>query len=202
MPSSDISGVILAGGYNRRFSGIVKANHMIGGERIIDRILNVIDGILNEIIIVTNTPEDFSRLEKYIITADIYKGMGPLGGIHAGMKASTKDALFVFAGDMPYISKSLVEEQLKYYSDNECDILVPKLGNYMEPLHGIYRNTLLDKLAFYLEEGQNLAVYEFIERMNGCFFHVDPGKFPVSVFTNINSQADADQYERMDNRAY
>ena len=35
-------------------------------------------------------------------------GAGPLGGIHAAMKASSNDSIFVFAGDMPFLDKDII----------------------------------------------------------------------------------------------
>jgi molybdopterin-guanine dinucleotide biosynthesis protein A len=52
-----ISGVILAGGSNKRFGGITKANVVIDGETIISRIISTISDLFDEIIIVTNKPE-------------------------------------------------------------------------------------------------------------------------------------------------
>ena len=60
-----ISGVILAGGSNKRFGGITKANVVIGGECIISRIISTISGLFDEIIIVTNKPEEFSEFIQY-----------------------------------------------------------------------------------------------------------------------------------------
>ena len=54
-----ISGVILAGGDNKRFGGILKSNTIIGGETIISRITGTVRDLFNEIIIVTNTPAEF-----------------------------------------------------------------------------------------------------------------------------------------------
>jgi molybdopterin-guanine dinucleotide biosynthesis protein A len=50
----NISGVILAGGSNKRFTGMTKANIVIGGKTIISRIMEIIRDIFDEIIIVTN----------------------------------------------------------------------------------------------------------------------------------------------------
>lgn len=50
---NNISGVILAGGTNKRFGGITKANIVIYGETIASRISETLSEIFGDIIIVT-----------------------------------------------------------------------------------------------------------------------------------------------------
>ena len=59
---NNISGVILAGGANKRFNGIIKAKIIIDGNTIISRIIEIFSEIFDEIIIVTNTPEEFKDI--------------------------------------------------------------------------------------------------------------------------------------------
>ena len=101
MPNN-ISGVILAGGANKRFGGITKAKVVIDGLTIISRIIFVIEDLFSEIIIVTNRSEEFRDLISFKIVEDQYLNAGPLGGIHSALKSSSEDAIFVFAGDMPF----------------------------------------------------------------------------------------------------
>jgi molybdopterin-guanine dinucleotide biosynthesis protein A len=80
-----ISGIILAGGANRRFNGMTKSNIIIDGKTIISRITDTIRDIFDEIIIVTNTPEEFKEYNKYKIVSDQFLKVGPIGGIHAAL---------------------------------------------------------------------------------------------------------------------
>ena len=47
LKAENISGVILAGGENKRFDGINKSNLIIGGSSIISRIVNIISDIFH-----------------------------------------------------------------------------------------------------------------------------------------------------------
>lgn len=127
---SDISGVILAGGTNTRFGGRIKAKTDIGGKTIISRIIDSISVIFDEIIIVTNTPSEYIEYQNVKLTADTFLKIGPLGGIHAAIKASSKKSVFVFAGDMPLLDNNLITEQIAAYDDQKCDILIPRLNEY------------------------------------------------------------------------
>ena len=57
-----ITGVILAGGANSRFEGKTKATMLIAGKPIVAGILDTMEGIFDEIILVTNTPESGLRI--------------------------------------------------------------------------------------------------------------------------------------------
>ena len=185
-----ISGVILAGGASKRFGGITKSNIVIGGERIISRIINSINGIFDEIIIVTNNPSEFREFTTCRIVGDQYLKAGPLGGIHAALKSSANDAIFVFAGDMPFLSKEIIAEQINRFSLKEYDILIPLIGGFIEPLHSIYRLTVLGDLERFLTGGKNRSVRDFIKNLNVGYLKIEDSEENKRAFTNINSQSD------------
>jgi molybdopterin-guanine dinucleotide biosynthesis protein A len=80
-----VSAVILAGGANKRFNGKTKANIQISGVRIIARTIKVLHDLFEDIIIVTNTPDEFKGYKHYTLVPDEIKNVGPLGGIHAAL---------------------------------------------------------------------------------------------------------------------
>jgi molybdopterin-guanine dinucleotide biosynthesis protein A len=186
----NISGVVLAGGENRRFNGRFKPGIIIDGKTIFNRILDIIGEIFKEIIIVTNTPERFTEFTDYKIISDIIKSKGPLGGIHAAMRSSTAEAIFVFAGDMPYLDKVLIINQIDEFNSTSYEALVPLLNNYPEPLHAIYRNTLVVELERYLSEGADPAVKDFIGKTDTFYLNLPVNKQTKKAFKNINSPTD------------
>ncbi|MEI6704326.1 MAG: molybdenum cofactor guanylyltransferase, partial [Deltaproteobacteria bacterium] len=94
---SNVAGVILAGGESNRM-GRNKALLEVHGERMIETAYRRIAELFDEVLLVTNSPEvyDFIPCRKI---ADIYTGMGPLGGIHAALSGCTADRAFVTACD-------------------------------------------------------------------------------------------------------
>jgi molybdopterin-guanine dinucleotide biosynthesis protein A len=184
-----ISGVILAGGDSKRFGGITKSNITVGGESIISRIIKIVRDLFDEIIIVTNTPEEFRKYNRYIIVCDQFLRAGPLGGIHAAIKAASCEAVFVFACDMPFLNKELIIEQIDAFN-NDYDILVPKIGGNIEPLHAIYRKTLLGDLEKFLTETKNKPVRDFLREMNTGYFLIEETDENKKAFININSPDD------------
>jgi molybdopterin-guanine dinucleotide biosynthesis protein A len=187
---NNISGVILAGGVNSRFDGRTKANLIFDGSTIISVITEILNQIFTEIIIVTNTPDEFSEYSEYIIVGDIFKKVGPLGGIHAAIKAASCNAVFVVAGDMPFLNKSMIISQSNFFLNNICDALIPSVDQNIEPLHAIYNITILKKLEDYLTGDSDYAVRGFVNKIDTKYFGFDNSDQANIAFTNINTPAD------------
>ena len=188
--ANSISGVILAGGTNKRFGGITKSNVVVGGKTIISRMISTISDLFDEIIIVTNKPEEFREFIQYIIVEDQYLKAGPLGGIHAALKASSEDAIFVFAGDMPFLDKEIITDQINEFNKTEHDVLIPEVNQFIEPLHAIYRKSVLNDLERFLSEGKSRAVRDFLSEENVGYFQIPNTEKTGRAFANINSPSD------------
>ena len=191
--ANSISGVILAGGTNKRFGGITKANVVIGGETIISRMISTISNLFSEIIIVTNNPEEFRDFIQYKIVQDQYLKAGPLGGIHAALKASSEDAIFVFAGDMPFLDKEIITDQINEFNKREHDVLIPEVDQFIEPLHAIYRKSVLNDLERFLSAGKSRAVRDFLREVNVGYLNMHKTEKTEKAFANINSPSDLDK---------
>ncbi len=185
-----ISGVVLAGGAGHRFNGRMKPKIIIEGEPIISRILSVIKDIFDEIIIVTNNPEEFEDFDFCTIVQDEIRNAGPLGGIHAAMKISTGNALFVFAGDMPFLDKAIITEMTEVYDNSVHDALIPRINNNIEPLHAIYSTSLAERLETFVYLENSRAVRDFVKLLNVKYHDIDGSEKNNKAFTNINSPSD------------
>lgn len=192
-----ISGVVLAGGRNRRFGNKSKFRALVGGVPVIERITGTIEDIFDEVIIVTNSPSEIEKIGSIIITKDIFINKGPLGGIHAAMNASSCDYLFVFAGDMPFPDKKLIESQLLFLEQNESDVIIPSWRGNIEPLHGLYRSSLKNKLELFLGSSGKISIRDFIEELNVRYFELPYDSIFTRVFMNINTPSDAEDADRL-----
>ncbi len=187
----NISGVILAGGAGKRFNGTTKATIVVDGKTIISRILDVFRIIFEEIIIVTNTPEEFTGFaDNCIITGDIYLNKGPLGGIHSALNEATRESVFIVGGDMPFLDKEIILNQIKFFERNYCECIIPSMGQNIEPLHGIYKKSVLVSLEEYLRLDNNYAIREFLRVIDICYFPVEDSEKSRLAFTNINYPSD------------
>ena len=188
--ASKISGAILAGGSNKRFGGITKANVLVNGETIISRIISTVSDFFDEIIIVTNKPEEFREYIQYKIVEDKYLKAGPLGGLHAALKASSDDAIFVFAGDMPFLDKEIISHQIDEFNKGEHDVFIPMVDRFIEPLHAIYRKSVLNDLERFLSLGKSRAVRDFLSKVNAGYLQMPETEKTKIAFANINSPSD------------
>lgn len=193
----DMSAVILAGGANKRFGGRPKSEIVLNGQTIISRLTGILKNIFRELIIVTNKPEEYSG-SGCILTSDIFRNAGPLGGIHAGLKASSFDASFIVASDMPFVDGTFIEKQLEFYERNSFDIIAPRSGSFIEPLHSIYNKSILGNLEDFLLSGEKQAVWRFLEKVNTGYFDLSENQ-SSDIFMNINYPSDTDLAKKIMN---
>jgi molybdopterin-guanine dinucleotide biosynthesis protein A len=186
----NISAAVLAGGSGKRLNGIVKSKIVIEGKTIISRIIETFGDTFDEIMIVTNMPGEFSEFSDCKIIGDQYLNKGPLGGIHSALKNSSNESLFIVAGDMPFLRKEIITKQIDCFNNLDCDILIPEIDNFIEPLHGIYRKSVSLKLEEFLETGKNCAIHEFFKIVNVKYLDFGGSEESKKAFTNINSPSD------------
>ena len=146
-----MTGIILAGGRASRLGGINKAFIEVGGERLIDRTLRVYRALFGEIIISTNSPLEYLEFDARLVT-DIYRGKGPLGGIHAGLLHATCEHAFVSACDMPYLSEAFIRYMIEQAAG--YDLVVPVTANGFESLHAIYSRKCLPVIESQIERDE------------------------------------------------
>ena len=115
---------------------------------------------------------------------------GPLGGIHAALKASSEDAIFVFAGDMPFLDKEIISDQINEFNKRQYDVLIPEVDLFIEPLHAIYRKSTLNHLERFLFEGKSRAVRDFLSEVNVGYLQMPKTDKTEIAFANINSPSD------------
>lgn len=148
-----INAIILAGGRNSRIKE-VKAFSRINGRPVIEIIIGKLSELFQKIIVVTN---DASGYEHYdvMLVEDIVKNKGPLAGLYSGLTASDKLLNFVVGCDMPFINVDLIRHMTENTGEN--DVFVPRVRDFVEPLHGIYSKRCLPFIRKELD-GNNTKV--------------------------------------------
>lgn len=146
----DSTAIILAGGKSSRM-GTNKALLTIDGKTVIERIVEDLKPIVNNMIIVTNSFEEYEFLNIPMVE-DEWKGIGPLAGIHAGLTASKTEKNILVACDMPFISPRLASILLDQLSDYEA--VVPEISGQLHPLFAVYHRDIRGKIKNAIERGQ------------------------------------------------
>jgi molybdopterin-guanine dinucleotide biosynthesis protein A len=181
-----VTGVIQAGGRSTRMGGRPKALLDLGGRRIIDRVVEALTAVVDQVLIVTNTPELYADLGVRMV-ADVYPDHGSLGGIYSGLLAAPGDAAFTVACDMPFLHPDVI--RLVVDRVGEGDVVIPRVGDQLETLHALYAKTCLAPMEGQLEAGRlkitgffpDVRVIEIPEA------DVARVRDPALVFMNVNT---------------
>lgn len=193
--NNNISFIILSGGKNSRYGGINKAFIKVEGVKILDRLINTATQLVNEIIIVTNDPESYNEYNTFKITSDHYKEIGPLAGIHAGLKVITHQAAIVVSCDMPFVKKEIITQQIDIFHQFKPDVLIPSHKNKIEPLHAIYSKTILPEIEAQIRSG-SYAIRKMFPRLDVYNFTPSDVNLYEQSIININSP---EEFERFTN---
>lgn len=145
-----LSAAILVGGESRRM-GYNKAFLKIGRSNLVESIVARLKTIFPDVFLVGNDPELYRLLEMPVI-ADLYKGCGPLGGIHAALMAAKTPYVFITACDVPFLDTQVVVYMAGKVSG--YDAVVPKIKGYLEPLCAVYGKSCLLAMEAQLKCGQ------------------------------------------------
>ncbi len=130
-----VTAAILAGGASSRM-GTNKALLMVDGAPIITRTYKILAGLFHEVIIVTNTPDEYAFLPCRKVP-DIFPGVGSIAGLHSALAHSTEERTFVTACDMPFVETATIR-YLCELQQSGFDAVIPFSSGGQEPLHAVY----------------------------------------------------------------
>ena len=184
-----VSGIILAGGQSSRM-GQDKTLMSIETQTLIERTVKELRKVSDEIIIASNQFNKYNLPGTFEVP-DIFSGFGPLGGIHAGLKAASYPYSFIVAGDMPLFTADLAEYLLTR-TDEDYDVIAPEVGGSWEPLCAVYSQSCLQAIEKYLEAGirQVFQFYKNVRVLKICEQElVSIGK-TGDLFYNLNTPED------------
>ena len=196
------TGIILAGGEAKRAGGREKYLFEYDGETFLERLLSTLKDAVDEIIIVARDDLHCRRFEEICagfeakIVPDIRKGLGPVGGLHAGVQSAGGEIIFAVACDMPFVNGDVI--RYLFSLSGNCDAVIPRWEEgFIEPLHAVYKRDALER---YMHSHKSLSLRDMIDSINSCFVNVnDLRQFDADLktFTNINNLNDL---EKLNNR--
>ena len=103
-----VTGVIQAGGRSVRMGGRPKGLMELGGRRLIERVLMALTPVVDDVLVVTNTPQLYAFLGLPMVP-DVYPDRGSLGGIYSGLRAAPGQAALTVACDMPFLHPEVLK---------------------------------------------------------------------------------------------
>ena len=197
--SLKISCIVLAGGKGLRL-GRDKTAETIGNISLLQWVINSLSSFNCDIVIVTNIERSFPQFGSYPrlrIVTDTYPDKGPLGGIYTGLVASDSLCNLIVACDMPLLNQELLRYMMQFSPD--FDLVVPRLGNMVEPLHAIYSRNCLTHIEYLLKQG-SLEVRRLFDLVRVRYVDADEiNRFDPRrlSFFNINTEADLERARKL-----
>lgn len=190
---TNVTGVILAGGKSSRY-GENKALVEFNGTPLIERVIKVLRRLFENVVLITNTPEEYAYL-RLPMEQDIIKGVGPLGGIYTALQTIPTEYGFFVACDMPFLNSQLITYMINHREKH--DVVAPKIDWKIEALHALYRKTCLPEVERLIRENQYQTI-RFFDRVSVRYVHEDEvRRFDPSLrsFLNINRPEDLKEIE-------
>jgi len=191
------TGVILAGGQNKRFGGQNKAFIRIGEKRIVDHLMDLFGRLFDQLVLVTNDPAAYTDVDALIVT-DHYPKRSSLNGLHAGLFAAAHETAFFVACDTPFARESLIRCVLDHM-EPKADIVIPSTSAGFEPLFAVYRKSCLPAMAQQLERDR-LKIQGLFRKVRvkavdeAELRRADP---ELISFFNVNTPEDLTRAERL-----
>jgi molybdopterin-guanine dinucleotide biosynthesis protein A len=187
---------IQAGGRSKRM-GENKALLNFQGIPLIQRIVNRIELISDEITIIAQEPELYQFLNLPIFP-DKIPGIGVLGGIYTAFCTTTADFIIPVGCDMPFISPRLLMAEVELLNKNKFDIVIPESEDGLESLYAVYRReTCLQPLENAIRSGEKRVISWFDKVKVKTLTmpeveEIDP--FPFK-YINLNTREDFEKAE-------
>jgi molybdopterin-guanine dinucleotide biosynthesis protein A len=125
-------------------------------------------------------------------------GLGPLAGIEAGISSARNPLTFVAAGDMPFLTQSMVGYLLGRLARSGVLAVVPRYRGRIHPLCAAYARSLLPRLGTDLDGGVR-AVHGFLEGIGEVEYVEDQLRQfgdPGLLLMNVNSPGDLELARR------
>jgi molybdopterin-guanine dinucleotide biosynthesis protein A len=185
-PSFGVTAFILAGGKSRRM-GTDKAFMAFEGRTLLSRALDTARSVTADVLIVGNH-EKFAAFAP--VVEDVFRDCGPLGGIHAALRASTRELNLMLAVDMPFVSWAFLEYLIgQARSAGDAAVVVPCAGGRWQPLCAIYRRQFAEAAENALRAGRNKVdlLFEAVPCRTLTEQELNAAGFSHSIFRNLNT---------------
>jgi molybdopterin-guanine dinucleotide biosynthesis protein A len=188
--------IVLAGGRGRRMNAD-KARLTVPGGTLLERVLGQLAPYFDEVLVSASPGQKVdvgTALEragpKPKVVRDEAPGLGPLGGLQAGLKAARFDVCAVVACDIPDIEAKLLRQLVRAAARAEIAVPVTPDGEF-EPLFAVYRRSVVAEIEKLLSCGERSLIPLFGRCRTATVPLGDAGRL-----RNLNTRRDYEEYLR------
>lgn len=191
----EVTAFILAGGRSSRM-GTDKAFVNYDGHPLLARALALARSLTADVHIV-GTREKFAPFAP--VVEDVFLNCGPLGGIHAALRASRTELNLMLAVDMPFVSLAFLQYLISQARDApEAAIIVPRGDAGWQPLCAIYRREFANAAERALRAGRN-RIDRLFDEVRGKVIEQtewEGAGFSPAIFRNLNTPEELETEKR------
>lgn len=185
-------GAVLAGGGSSRFGHRPKGLETVGGLRLLDRVVDVVQEATGAPpLLVANDPAAADWRPGLTVTPDLIPGAGSLGGIYTAI-SSASDAVLIVAWDMPLLTAGLLRALVGGAA--EYDVFLPESRGPrgVEPLCAVYHPSCAGPVLRCIERGtlHNTAFHDDVRVGRMPLADVMRHGAPTELFFNVNDPED------------
>lgn len=131
--------------------GRPKALLPFGGEPLISHVVATLAALFADIVVVASPGQELPALPATLVRDEVAY-QGPVGGICYGLRAARGETCFVTSCDSAFLNASLIAHLVSRMRDH--DVVVPCWGGRLQPLHAVYRRSVLPLLERQLARGE------------------------------------------------
>lgn len=183
-----VAGLVLCGGRSRRM-GRDKALIPWRGELLVRRAALVLGEVAEDVRLACGPSPRYADLG-FDLVLDRVEGSGPLGGIEAALATlRPADRLVCVACDMPALDAHVVRVLLERATSDDLDVCCLATPAGLEPLHSVWRGSMLAAVRMALDLGDRRVVAAFDHATSD-------GRAPRVGTVSVGELADPRQAER------
>jgi molybdopterin-guanine dinucleotide biosynthesis protein A len=189
--------VVLAGGQSSRL-GRDKSLLNVCGQPLVARIINTLSTLSDDLVVVASDLEPLDALDLPArLVRDEKQSVGALMGLYTGLKVVDHTHALVVACDMPFLNLSLLRYMLPLASG--YDIVIPRMNDYLEPLHAVYGKSCLPAIQRLLDQGRRQIIAFFPEVRVRYIEEAEINRFDPQhlSFLNVNTPEDWQEVQRL-----
>lgn len=131
--------------------GTPKALLLFDGEPLIVHIVSALQRMVDEVVVVAAPGQELPSISASVVRDEVAY-QGPVGGICYGLAAAGGEVCFVTSCDSVFLNSELVRHVLGRIA--AYDVVVPSWGGRLQPLHAVYRRSVLPQLQAQLASGE------------------------------------------------
>lgn len=182
----DVAAFILAGGKSTRM-GMDKAFVALDGRTLLARALDLARSVTHDVRIVGEAAK-FAAFAP--VVEDVFPQCGPLGGIHAALRASQAELNLILAVDTPFVPPALLPFLITRARSSRVMVTVARANGGWQPLCAVYQREFADVAEKALRKGRykidalfDAARIQVIEEEE-----LESAGFSRRVFRNLNTK--------------